>query len=83
MWALLATCRRWGLLRSPFAACRGVNDDVVHISAGKALHAAARRPAQPLWAEGCDHQNVELCPQYLPRLKAFLREVAPAAGQQQ
>ncbi len=52
---------------------------MVHISAGRALHAAAKRPAKPLWAENCDHQNVELSPRYLPCLKAFLREVAAGA----
>ena len=66
----------------PVSCCmQGTKDDVVPISAGRALHAAAQRPVAPLWAEGYDHQNVELCPQYLPRLKAFLREVAAAAGQ--
>jgi hypothetical protein len=58
---------------------QGLDDDVVHISAGRALHAAAKRPAKPLWAENCDHQNVELSPRYLPCLKSFLREVAAGA----
>jgi hypothetical protein len=29
----------------------------------------------PLLAEGFDHQNVEACPDYLPRLKEFLAHV--------
>lgn len=29
----------------------------------------------PLLADGFDHQNVEACPDYLPRLKEFLAHV--------
>jgi hypothetical protein len=29
----------------------------------------------PLLADGFDHQNVEACPDYLPRLKEFLTHV--------
>lgn len=52
-----------------------MKDDVVDISAGHALHLAAKNPVEPLWAENCDHQNVELDHRYIPRLKAFLRDV--------
>ena len=48
---------------------------MVHLTHGQMLHALCKNPAKPLWAEGCDHQNVELSPEYLPRLKEFLQEV--------
>ena len=54
---------------------QGALDDVVDISCARALHAAAKRPVAPLWVEDADHQNLELSPQYLPRLRAFLQEV--------
>lgn len=48
---------------------------MVHLTHGQLLHSLAKRPSKPLWAEGCDHQNVEICRQYLPRLKEFMQEV--------
>jgi hypothetical protein len=38
---------------------------------------------QLLLADGFDHQNVEACPQYLPRLKAFLAHVEQQQQQKQ
>jgi len=54
---------------------QGVEDDVVHLTHGKMLHSLAKKPSEPLWAEGCDHQNVELSPLYLPRVRSFMEEV--------
>ena len=54
---------------------QGVKDDVVDISAGQALHAAALNPVAPLWAEQCDHQNVEMDPRYVTRLKEFMKHI--------
>ena len=54
---------------------QGMRDDVVDISAGQALHAAALNPVEPLWAQNCDHQNVETDPQYVTRLKDFIKQV--------
>lgn len=58
-----------------FGSMQGTDDDVVHLTHGKMLHSIAKNPATPLWAEGCDHQNVELSPEYLSRLKEFMQEV--------
>ena len=55
------------------ARMQGTKDEVVDISAGRALHAAARNPAEPLWIEGCDHQSVELSVAYLPRMRRFIQ----------
>ena len=57
------------------SALQGVKDNVVDISAGHALHAAALNPVTPLWAEECDHQNVEMDPMYVTRLKEFMRQI--------
>ncbi len=48
---------------------------MVDISAGRALHAAALNPVEPLWAQNCDHQNVEMDPNYVTRLKDFVRQI--------
>jgi hypothetical protein len=52
-----------------------VQDNVVDISAGHALHAAALNPVTPLWAQDCDHQNVEMDPMYVMRLKEFVKQI--------
>ena len=62
-------------LKPCHAVLQGVRDDVVDISAGHALHAAALHPVAPLWAQDCDHQNVETDPQYVTRLKDFIKQV--------
>lgn len=67
------------LLTCPIPLRQGTKDDVVDISAGRALHAAAKNPVAPLWAENCNHQNVELSPEYLPRLRTFVRDVQSQA----
>ena len=54
---------------------QGTNDDVVHLTHGQMLHSLAKNASTPLWARGCDHQNVELSPHFLPRLRDFLTEV--------
>lgn len=54
---------------------QGTEDDVVHLTHGQMLHSLAQKPAEPLWAEGCDHQNVEVSALYLLRLREFMQEV--------
>ncbi|KAK9817194.1 hypothetical protein WJX72_010875 [[Myrmecia] bisecta] len=53
----------------------GTEDEVVDFSHGQALHACAKHAAAPLWATSYNHQNLELCPQYLPHLKRFLQDL--------
>ena len=48
---------------------------MVDISAGQHLHQLAKRPAEPYWAEGRDHENVELSPGYVPHLRRFLETI--------
>ena len=48
------------------------------IGAGKLLHSLAKRPAAPYWAEGCNHENVEMSAQYIPHLRRFLQGVIGA-----
>lgn len=48
---------------------------VIDVSAGVRLAELAPAAVPPLLAEGFDHQNVEACPDYLPKLKDFLAHV--------
>jgi hypothetical protein len=50
---------------------------VVSVTCGAKLVSLAPAAVEPLWAQGYDHQNLEACPEYLPRLKAFLAELFP------
>ncbi len=45
------------------------------ISAGQHLHKLAKRPAEPYWADGRDHENVELSQGYVPHLRRFLETI--------
>ena len=60
-----------------FLCAQGTKDEVVDISAGRALHGAAQHAAEPLWIEGCDHQSVELSVTYLPRMRRFIQSCTP------
>jgi abhydrolase domain-containing protein 17 len=54
----------------------GTEDEVIAVDHGKQLHVLAKNPyKKPLWAEGYTHQNVCLCPEYIPRLQKFLDDV--------
>jgi hypothetical protein len=53
---------------------------VIDVSAGERLAQLAPAAVPPLLAEGFDHQNVEACPEYLPRLKDFLTHVEAVAA---
>jgi pimeloyl-ACP methyl ester carboxylesterase len=55
-------------------AMQGMADAVVGVSHGRQLHALCQTASEPLWAEGCGHDDVETCPAYVPTLKRFLRE---------
>ena len=60
---------------SPGQYLQGTKDYVVDISAGQHLHKLAKRPAKPYWAEGRDHENVELSQGYVPHLRRFLETI--------
>lgn len=52
-----------------------MSSQVIDVSAGRRLAELAPAAVPPLLAEGFDHQNIEACPDYLPRLNAFLAHV--------
>lgn len=54
----------------------GTLDEVIHISCAQKLHSLLPNAAEPLWAEGFNHQNLEMCGGYLPRLQAFIGGLA-------
>lgn len=54
---------------------QGTRDCVVDIEAGRHLHKLAKRPAQPYWAQGCDHENVEMSSGYIPHLRRYLEGI--------
>jgi len=53
---------------------------VIDVSAGIRLSELAPAAVPPLLAEGFDHQNIEACPDYLPRIKEFLAHVEAVAA---
>lgn len=63
------------LVKAPVLVMHGTQDEVIHISHGYRLYELAPNKTEPLWAEGRNHQDLELHPLYLPRLMSFLEEV--------
>ena len=63
---------------APVLVMHGTADEVVSFACGAALADAARRPSAggPLWEKGGGHCDLELAPEYIPRLRAFLAEAA-------
>uniref|UniRef100_A0A383W7Y1 Serine aminopeptidase S33 domain-containing protein n=1 Tax=Tetradesmus obliquus TaxID=3088 RepID=A0A383W7Y1_TETOB len=59
----------------PLLVLHGTADEVIDVSAGRRLAELAPAAVTPLLAEGFDHQNLEACPEYLPRLKEFLQQL--------
>jgi hypothetical protein len=49
---------------------------VINVIAGKRLAELAPAAVEPLLAEGYDHHNLEACPEYIPRLRKFLQQLA-------
>ncbi|GFH25835.1 uncharacterized protein HaLaN_23867, partial [Haematococcus lacustris] len=64
----------------------GTEDEVIDICCSHKLASLVKNKYPPLWAQGFTHQNLELCPEFLPTLVAFLahvmvtKEVAEAVG---
>lgn len=50
----------------------GTEDEVIDFSHGLAIYERCTRAVDPLWVEGAGHNDVELYPQYLERLKQFI-----------
>jgi hypothetical protein len=61
---------------------QGTEDEVIHISCAKRLHELAKNAVEPLWAEGFNHQNLEMCSEYLPKLRDFVTSVERRVGEQ-
>lgn len=53
---------------------------VIDVSAGRRLAQLAPAAVEPLLAEGFDHQNLEACPLFLPRLREFLGQLSAKAA---
>lgn len=64
-------------VRAPLLVMHGTADEVIHVSCGKRLVELATAAVEPLWADGYGHQNLEACPDYIPRLRNFLAQLFP------
>ncbi|CAD5112851.1 DgyrCDS2063 [Dimorphilus gyrociliatus] len=59
-------------ITAPVLVIHGMEDEVIDFSHGMAIHERCPRAVEPLWVEGAGHNDIEIFPQYLERLKAFL-----------
>ncbi|XXG88882.1 hypothetical protein AAC387_Pa12g1027 [Persea americana] len=59
----------------PVLVIHGTSDEVVDCSYGKQLWDLCKEKFEPLWLEGGNHCDLELCPEYLKHLKKFISTV--------
>lgn len=59
-------------INSPVLVIHGTEDEVIDISHGQAIHSLCRNPVSPLWVEGGNHNDIELFPVYLDRMRKFI-----------
>ena len=60
-------------INAPTLIMHGTRDEIIDIGNAKFLHSLCKHPVSPLWAEGYNHQNLDLSPEYLPKLDKYLR----------
>lgn len=72
-------------VNAPTLVIHGTEDEVIDFSHGLAIYERCPRSVEPLWVPGAGHNDIELNPVYLERLRRFIdREVdAFTAAQQQ
>lgn len=59
-------------INSPVLVIHGTEDEVIDISHGKAIHSLCRNAVSPLWVSEAGHNDIELFPVYLERVKKFI-----------
>ena len=69
-------------VNAPTLVMHGRRDQVIPFEHGEQLHDLCRNPVEPLFLSRATHDDVELSPQYIPRLKLFLDEADASARSQ-
>ncbi|XP_066152374.1 alpha/beta hydrolase domain-containing protein 17B [Euwallacea fornicatus] len=59
-------------VNSPTLIIHGTQDDVIDFSHGLTIFEKCPKAVEPLWVEGAGHNDIELYPVYLERLKRFI-----------
>jgi|EP01047_Picozoa_sp_COSAG01_P076665 fermentation-respiration switch protein FrsA (DUF1100 family) len=62
----------------PTAVIHGTEDEVVPLSHGKRLHAAAAHKLAPLWLPGAGHNDLAAYPQFYSYLADTLQRIGAA-----
>ena len=57
---------------APFPPSYALQDEVIHVSHGHALHEACPGSIEPLWVHGAGHNDVEAHAVYLDKVAAFV-----------
>jgi len=60
-------------VKSPTLVIHGMDDDVIPFIHGQQIHERAPKPLEPLWLERAGHNDIEVYPEYLERLKRLLK----------
>ncbi|CBY09386.1 unnamed protein product [Oikopleura dioica] len=61
-------------VRSPTLVIHGTEDEVIPFIHGKQIHDRCPKPLPPLWVNNAGHNDIEVFPEYLERLKRLINE---------
>lgn len=61
-------------VKSPTLVIHGTDDEVIPFIHGQQIHERAPKPLQPLWVDHAGHNDIEVFPEYLERLKRLINE---------
>ncbi|PAA64006.1 hypothetical protein BOX15_Mlig006863g1 [Macrostomum lignano] len=59
-------------IQSPCLVIHGTDDEVIDFAHGLTIYERLPKPVDPLWVVGAGHNDIEMFPQYLERLRSFL-----------
>lgn len=59
---------------SPTLVIHGTEDEVIDFSHGLAIYERCPKAVEPLWVPGAGHNDIELNPIYLERLRNFIHD---------
>ena len=59
-------------ITAPTLVIHGMEDQVIPVQHGRAIHARCKTAVDPLWLDGVGHRDFLLCDEYYQRLDKFI-----------
>lgn len=72
MWNFFFSIDKIQKVVSPTLVIHGTEDEVIDFSHGLAIYERCPKAVEPLWVPGAGHNDIELNPIFLERLRHFI-----------